>query len=116
MRAEVAADLGDGGEGAFANPAADLDEAEAEGIELQASGLGCEEPATELIEQPVGGGVQEQAEGVGPEAVVAEAVGAEGVLEVLDPVLRLAAVDVPVVEGQRLVGAAGDHEAGVGPL
>ena len=38
--AEVDADIGDGEVGAFADPAADLDEAEAEGIELQASGLG----------------------------------------------------------------------------
>ena len=62
---------------------------------------GGDQPAAQGVEQPVGGGVQQQAELVGPEAVVAEAVGEAGALEVLDPVLRLAAVDVPVVEGQR---------------
>ena len=72
------ADVWDGEACGLADPAADLDEAEAEGVELEACGLGCEEPAAELVEQPVGGGVQQQAEGVGPEAMVAEAIGRGG--------------------------------------
>ena len=51
------ADIWDGEARGFTDPAADRDEAEAEGIELEACGLGREEPAAELIEQPVGGGV-----------------------------------------------------------
>jgi hypothetical protein len=38
--AEVDADVGDVGEEAFTDPAADLDDAEAQGIELEAGGLG----------------------------------------------------------------------------
>src|SRR6186997_1393969 len=110
------ADIRDAEVSAFADPAADLDDAEPEGVELEASGLGGEEPASELVEQPVGGGVQEEAEGVGPEAVIAEAIGGQGVLEILDPVLRLAPVDVAVIDDERVVGPGGHDEAGVGPL
>ena len=98
VRAKVKANVGDGEVGAFAYPAADLDDAEAEGVELEGGNLGLEQPASELIEEPVGGRVEQKAESVGPEAMIAEAVSVEGVLEVLDPVLRLAAVDVPVVQ------------------
>jgi hypothetical protein len=45
--------------------------------------------------------VQEQAEGVGQEAVTAQAVGAETVLELLDAALTLAAI---VVESEDLRG------------
>ena len=65
------------------------------------------------VEQPVGGGMQQQAEGVGPEAVVAEAVGRKRVLEVFDPVLGIAAIDVVVVEGEGRVVPGGHDEAGV---
>src|SRR5688572_10314282 len=66
---EVQAQVGTVAVSDFADPAADFDEAQAEGIELQPGGLGGEQPAAELVEQPVGGGVQQQAEGIGPEAV-----------------------------------------------
>src|SRR5213593_1683763 len=58
--------------------------------------------------------MQEQAEGVGQEAVTAQAVGAEAVLKFLDAILTLAAV---VVEGEDrggTTGAVGNHEAQVG--
>ena len=102
--------------GHLAHPAGDLEEPQAEGVELEACRVGGHQPAAEGVQQPEGRGVQQQAEGVGPEAVVAEAVRLERVLEVLDPVLGLPAVDVPVVDGQRLLGAGGDYEAGVGAL
>src|SRR5438067_2054700 len=69
-----------------------------------------------VVASPLGSRVQQQAEGIGPETVVAQPIGAQGVLEVLDPSLRLAPVDVPVVELERLLGPGGDHEAGVGAL
>src|SRR3989442_14052795 len=70
-------------------------------------------PYTTLF-RSVGGSVQEQAEGIGQEAVTAQAVGAEAVLELLDAVLTLAAI---VVESEDLggaTGAVGNHEAQVG--
>ena len=39
MRAELDTDIRDGAVGAFADPAADLDDAEAEGVELEACHL-----------------------------------------------------------------------------
>jgi hypothetical protein len=52
--------------------------------------------------QVVSGGVQEQAEGIGPKAVTAQAVGAEAILELLDAILALAAI---VVESEDLRGS-----------
>ena len=46
------------------------------------------------VDQVVGEAVQEQAEGVGQEAVTAQPVGAEAVFELLDTVLALAAIVV----------------------
>ena len=57
--------------------------------------------------------MQEQAEGVGPEAVIGEAVAGQGVPEVFDAVLGIATVDVEVVERERVIVAGGDDEAGV---
>ena len=42
--------------------------------------------------------MQQQAELVGPEAVIAEAIGEAGVLEILDPLLGFAAIHIPIVE------------------
>src|SRR6266496_4751073 len=69
---------------------------------------------TKEVDQVVGGAVQQQAKSIGQEAVTAQAVGAETVLELLDAVLTLAAV---VVESEDLggtSGAVGNHEAQVG--
>src|SRR3989440_10216503 len=69
---------------------------------------------TKEVDQVVGGAVQQQAKSIGQEAVTAQAVGAETVLELLDAVLTFAAI---VVESEDLRGttrAVGNHEAQVG--
>src|SRR5438132_9095558 len=69
---------------------------------------------TKEVDQVVGGAVQQQAKSIGQEAVTAQAVGAEAVLELLDAVLALAAI---VVESEDLGGpasAVSHHEAQVG--
>ena len=60
--------------------------------------------------------MQQQAEGVGQEAVTAQTVGAEAVLELLDAILALPAI---VVESKDLGGrsvAVGDQEARLVPV
>jgi hypothetical protein len=93
----------------LAHPAADLDEAQAHSIQLQARHASLHEPAPNGIQEPVGSGVQQQAELVGPEAMAAEAIGKAGILEVLDPLLGLATLHVPIVQSQWLLG--GDRVA-----
>src|SRR5262245_37838492 len=100
--------------GELADASADLEEAEPEGIELEAWDTESGQPAAEGVEEPVGGGVEEESELVGPEAVAGEAVGEAGELEVADPLLGGAAGDVEVVDGEGVVVAGGDDEAGVG--
>jgi hypothetical protein len=56
----------------FTDPATALDSAKAQGIELVAGSPGRDEPAAEQVEQPEGGGVGQAAEGVGPEAMIAD--------------------------------------------
>jgi len=74
----------------------------------------AEELQTEKVDQVVSGGVQQQAEGVGQEAVTAQAVGAEAVFELLDAILALPAIVVESEDpGGRSV-AVGDQEAQVG--
>src|SRR5581483_4712857 len=80
----------------LADAASDLEQAEAQGVELHTGRARRDEPATERVQQPVGRGVEEQAELVGEEAVAAHAVREAGILEVLDPQLRLPAVHIPV--------------------
>src|SRR5208283_3819584 len=67
----------------------------------------------EQVDQVVGGAVQQQAEGVGQEAVTAQAVGAETVLELLDAVLTLAAIVVESEDFRGTTGAVGNHETQV---
>src|SRR6266849_224827 len=55
-------------------------------------------------------GVHEQAERVGPEAVIAQPIRLDRILEVLYPVLRLAAVHVPVVNTQGVLGPGRDDK------
>jgi hypothetical protein len=109
---EVQADAGE----EFTDAPADLEEAQAQGVELERwVALGAE-PAAEGVEEPVGSGVQEPAELVGPEAMVTQAVGDAGALVVFDPALHLATIDVPIIERLGWVGPGGDDKAGVGPL
>ena len=65
----------------FTYPPADLEQAQPQGVELQRRVALRAEPAAQRVEQPVGGHVQEQAELVGPEAAVAQAVGEAGAFE-----------------------------------
>jgi hypothetical protein len=102
--------------GAFAHAAANLEQPQTEGVELQMRESASGEPATEGIEEPVDGSMQGQAEGIGPEAVVTQAVGEAGPFQILDPELRLAPVDIERIERGRFVGAGGDDEAGIGSL
>ena len=101
--------------GLLAHPAADLEQPQAQGSESERSGAALAQPAAEGIEQPVGGGMQ-QAELVGPEAVATELVGEAGALDVVDPLLGRAALDIPIVERQRRIRAGRDDKADVGPL
>ena len=57
--------------------------------------------------------MQQQAHLVGQEAVAGEAVREAGALQILDPVLRLAPVDIGVVDLLGWGSAGGHHEAGV---
>src|SRR4051812_33533254 len=52
------------------HPPADLEQAQPEGVELEARGPGGGQPAAERVQEPAGGGVEEHAELVGDEAVV----------------------------------------------
>ena len=81
-RCEMESD--DGGE--FADPATDLDEAQAEGVEMDAHHPGMHQPAAQRIQQPVDGGMQQQPELVGRKGMTTQAIGEAVVLEILDPV------------------------------
>ena len=60
--------------------------------------------------------MQLQPEGVGAEAMTAEAIGVEVEFELFDPILRRAAVVVPRDEIGGPAAAIGDHEADVESL
>ncbi len=97
----------------LADARADFEQTSAQGFDLgRAPGL--RQLQTEQVDQVVGGGVQEETEGVGQEAVTAEAVGAEAVLELLDTVLALAAIIVKSEDFGGTAGAVGDQETQVG--
>src|SRR5262249_59635184 len=95
---------------------ANLEHAQGEGAERQTGHAHLSEPAPEGIEQPVGGGMQQQAKLVGPEAMAAEAIGKAAVLEVVDPLLGFAAAHIPVVESQWGIETGREDEAGIGTL
>ena len=58
--------------------------------------------------------MQQQAEGIGQEAMTAEPVSAEAVLELLDAVLALTAIVIKSEDLGRAAGTVGDEEAQVG--
>ena len=62
------------------DPAANLEEAEAQGAELEVGHAEPSQPAADGVEQPVGGAVQQQAKLVGPERVAAQAIGEAALL------------------------------------
>jgi len=77
--------------GGLAYAGTDFEQLGAQGFDLRRA-PGLRQLQAEQVDQVVSGGVQEQAEGIGQEAVAAQAVGAEAVLELLDAVLTLAAI------------------------
>src|SRR6266849_1321869 len=99
--------------GGLTDARADFEQTSTQGFDLgRAPGL--RQLQTEQVDQVVGGGVQEETEGVGQEAVTAEAVGAEAILEFLDTVLALAAIIVESEDFGGTAGAVGDQETQVG--
>src|SRR5258705_914787 len=69
---------------------------------------------TEEVDQVVGGGLQQQAEGVGQEAMAIQTVGAKSILELLDAVLAFPTVIVEGEEFRSATGTVGNHKAQVG--
>jgi len=95
------------------NASADFEEVGAQSFDLGRTPR-LRQLLTEEVDQVVGGGVQQQAEGVGQETVAAQTVSAKAILELLDAVLAFAAV---IVEGEDLrsaTGTVGNQEAQVG--
>jgi hypothetical protein len=90
----------------------DLHEGEPQGVELRITperGLGCQ-PA-QGMQQPVGGGVDQEPELVGGRPGARRAVGGEVQLVRLDQVLGLTAAAVELlVEPSRRAGEVGDDE------
>ena len=107
---EVEADVG----GPCAHASTDLEQAHAERVKLQVWLAADDKPAAQRSAEPVDGRVQEQAELIGPEAVVAQALGAAGPLHILAPEFRGAAREGEGVEGCGLIRTGGHDEAGVG--
>ena len=100
------------------DPGGDLDQREPDRVELGVAperGLGRQ--AAQRVQQPVGGGVDQQAELVGRGAGAGGPVGGEVQLVRLDQVLGLAALAVDaLVEPARRAGEVGDDEAAVAAL
>src|SRR5215472_5796015 len=96
------------------NASADFEEPGAQRFDLYRAPRFRQLQKTKLIDQIVGEGMQQEAEGVGQKAVTAQAVGSETVLEFFNAVLTFTAV---VVKSEDLGSSArdiGDHEAQVG--
>ena len=93
----------------------DLDQAETEGVELSVTperAFGCQVPQT--VHQPVGGGVDQQAELVGGGLGAGGAVGGQMELVSLDQVLRLAARAIDLfIEHRPQSFEIGDDEPGI---
>jgi hypothetical protein len=86
--------------GVCAHPASDFEQTQAQRSEPQGRDARLAQPAPQQVEEPVGSGMQQETELVGPEAVTTEAVGKASTLEVVDLLFGGAALDIPVVEGQ----------------
>lgn len=106
----------DGGQ--FAHPTTDLDEPQPERVELDALHPSGDQPASQRIEQPVDGGVQQQPELVRHKGVATQPIREAVALQLLDPVLRLTTRDVLVIDGLRrdVDWTIGDDEARIGSL
>src|SRR5215217_4929430 len=98
---------------------ADLDQAQAQGVELRhPPGGALRHEAAQGPEQPVGAGVQHEAELVGAGLATGGSVSGEVQAPSFDVVLGLAAlaIEVLVDPSCRAAGEVGDDEAGVGAL
>ena len=111
-RGEREADTGE----QLTDSGADFEHTQSEGVELEGFVSGGDEPAAQGVQEPVGSRVEEQAELIGDETVITEAIALAGTLEVLDPQFWRATVHIEVVEGQWLIVPGGDDEAGVWSL
>ena len=100
------------------HPRGDLEELESNGGDLSTLQFGAGESDTsQVFDEHVGGGGQQQPELIGQELVTTGAVGKEPELLFLDAILHLAARGVPsVVDSLRPILEIGHHEARVGPL
>src|SRR6267378_2907474 len=76
------------------NASADFEEPGAQSFDLYRAPRLRQLQKTKQIDQIVGEGMQQQAEGVGQKAVAAQAIGAETVLEFFDAILAFTAVVV----------------------
>ena len=96
--------------------APDLDQAQAQRLQPHPRRPRGDQPAAQGVEEAVRGPMQQQPELIGQEAMTGEPIAETAEFQILDPVLRLAAIGVPGVEGFRLVRPSGDHKAGVDAL
>lgn len=81
-----------------AHPAGHLQESQPEDIELALRPLGAGELCPQRAQEPVRGRVPQQAELVGEETGIPEAIGGQCMLDVFDVVLALSTVDVGVID------------------
>ena len=81
------------------DPTPDFEHLQPQGVQLHARHPHGPQPATQRIEQPVGGAMEQEPELIRGEAVVAEPVGTAGHLEIFDRILPVTASHVPGVEG-----------------
>src|SRR5579859_2523237 len=95
------------------DPATNLEEPEAQRIELHPADTEPHEPAAQGGQEPVDGDMQEQPEGVGEEGVIAQPIDEAALLEILDPEFGTTApLDIPVVENVGRIVPSRDDEAG----
>ena len=99
----------------FSNPGGDLDEGEAQSVELGvAPKRGLRRQAAQGVQEPVGGGMDQEPELIGGRLGARRSVGGEVQLVRLDRILGLAATAVEdLVEPARGAGEVGDDEAAV---
>lgn len=91
---------------------ADLEQPQPQRLQGQPRTTGRDQPTSQRM-QRVGGGMEEQADLVGEDAMTGEPIRETGPLQILDPVLRHAAIDVGVLEPFGRLGSVGDHEADI---
>jgi hypothetical protein len=97
---------------AVTDPTADLDQTQPKGRKLQMGDVQASQPAANGVQEPVGAGVEEQAELIGPEPMATEPISEATLLEVLDAEFGMVtALGIPVVGVLRGVIAGGNVPA-----